>query len=455
MKIPEKAPEFNQLSQKERLTPDFLNDIFSPLARKEYQKANKDYVYWDKFKYFSLDQKLTHEKLWIGLSLQRRSQLRQLSLIDIKGRNFGYWLPSSFLEKLHFIDQYCGGQILVDEMSIHTGEKERYLINSIMEEAIASSLLEGAATTRKVAKEMLRSGRNPVDKAEKMVKNNYITINHIKDVINSSAQENKRPQLTKEFLKELQAMITMDTLDDTTIAGRFRKIDEPIEISENDGIVLHVPPSANNIEELLDNLCDFANNKEEEFIHPVIKSIILHFWLAYVHPFVDGNGRTTRALFYWYMIREGYWMVEFLSVSRIILRTPRQYLRAFLYSEIDNQDLTYFIGYNLKAITLAIEDLKIYLSRKQKEFQKGTKMLHACEQLNARQQALIYHALSHPGFVYSITSHQNVHGTVYQTSRTDLLGLVELGLFKKIKKGNKFFFQATDNLTEKIQKLID
>lgn len=453
MKIPEKAPDFNKLAKEVQKSADFLDIIFSPLARKIYQKANKDYVYWDKFKYFSIDDRLNHEKLWVGLNLQRKNQLKQVPILDTQGRNFGYWLPSSFLEKLHFIDQYCGGQILVDEISVHVGEKERYLINSIMEEAIASSLLEGAATTRRVAKEMLRSDRKPKDKAEKMVKNNYLTINYMKNIINEFIQKHQTPQLTKEFLKELQEMMTMDTLEDPDTAGRFRKANEPIEVREEDGIVLHTPPSANDIEKLLDDLCDFANSKDDEFIHPVVKAIILHFWLAYIHPFVDGNGRTARALFYWYMMREGYWMMEFLSISRTILKAPRQYLRSFLYSEIDNQDLTYFIGYNLKAIMLAIEELKIYLSRKQKEFQKGTKVLRGCEQLNVRQQTLIYHALSHPGFVYSIASHRNVHGIVYQTARTDFLDLVKLGLFEKIKKGRSFYFRAYDDLTEKLRKL--
>jgi hypothetical protein len=42
------------------------------------------------------------------------------------------------------------------------------------------------------------------------------------------------------------------------------------------------------------------------FIHPVMRAITLHFWLAYDHPFCDGNGRTARALFYWSMLKQGY-----------------------------------------------------------------------------------------------------------------------------------------------------
>ena len=57
--------------------------------------------------------------------------------------------------------------------------------------------------------------------------------------------------------------------------------------------------------------------------------------LAFIHPFVDGNGRTARSLVYWYMMKKGYWLTEYLSISRIIYRNKAQYEKAFLYTEAD------------------------------------------------------------------------------------------------------------------------
>jgi Fic family protein len=63
--------------------------------------------------------------------------------------------------------------------------------------------------------------------------------------------------------------------------------------------VFHTPPPAAELPARLEAMCDFANSKTPDtFIHPVVRGIFLHFWLAYDHPFVDGNGRTARALFY-------------------------------------------------------------------------------------------------------------------------------------------------------------
>lgn len=58
-------------------------------------------------------------------------------------------------------------------------------------------------------------------------------------------------------------------------------------------------------------MCAFPNGHlPDTFIHPAIRAIILHFWLGYDHPFVDGNGRTARALFYWAMLRQNYSLFE-------------------------------------------------------------------------------------------------------------------------------------------------
>ena len=127
--------------------------------------------------------------------------------------------------------------------------------------------------------------------------------------------------------------------------------DEEIHVADIDGrTVLHIPPKAGDVPELMASMCDFANtNGEDAFVNPVVKGIILHFWLAYVHPFMDGNGRTARALLYWYALKHRYWLFEYLSISTAILNARAQYYRSFLYSEIDDNDVTYFIYYKLRA----------------------------------------------------------------------------------------------------------
>jgi Fic family protein len=171
-------------------------------------------------------------------------------------------------------------------------------MNSIVEEAIASSIIEGAVTTRKKAKELLKKKRKPRDKAEQMIYNNYITISEIKELINEP--------LSPILLIKLQESIPKDTLENSGYEGRFRVVNDcTIEVVDASGHLLHEPPPALEIPELINNLGEFVNTEsEDDFIHPVIKGVIIHFWLAYIHPFMDGNGRTSRALFYWYLLKK-------------------------------------------------------------------------------------------------------------------------------------------------------
>lgn len=167
-----------------------------------------------------------------------------------------------------------------------------------MEEAIASSQMEGASTTRKVAKDMLRKQLKPKNKGQQMIYNNYVTIQYL--------VENQSKDFSVEQLKEIQRLITHNTLTNKEYEGSFRTSDDVMVIDGITGEIAHTPPSHQKVEQWIAELCDFANNDNEEvFIHPIIKGIIIHFMLAYIHPFVDGNGRTARSLVYWYMIKKG------------------------------------------------------------------------------------------------------------------------------------------------------
>jgi Fic family protein len=91
-------------------------------------------------------------------------------------------------------------------------------------------------------------------------------------------------------------------------------------------------------------------------------------------------------------------------------------------SESDDNDLTYFLLAQVKVIQQAITNLKAYLERKARELWDLPQELEGSEGMNQRQIAL----LGHPGFRYSVLSHQSSHGVSHQTACSDLqkLGVV-------------------------------
>jgi Fic family protein len=155
------------------------------------------------------------------------------------------------------------------------------------------------------------------------------------------------------------------------------------------------------------------------------------------------------------MLKNNYWLFEYLSISRIFYRSPEQYKRAFIYSEIDEQDITYFLMFNVRAIDLSLKSLHLYLAKKQREFQETVELIRKYPGLNHRQCDLLYHAASHPRAVYTVKFQQNIHNVAYQTARTDLLELKKKGFLSKIEaKGKEFAFVPAKELHSKIKNLL-
>ncbi len=445
MKLPETAPDLSSLFQ--RFSPEEL-----PLV---YEKASPllagRYLHWDELLHREPPDGFSHEKWWASVLIGRMPLMQQLPLLDKCNKPFEFATPSPILIDLHHIDRNAAGQIHNPAGSPIQEDPNRYLLSSLIEEAITSSQLEGAATTRKVAAAMLREGRKPRDHGETMIFNNFRAMEHLRSI--------KKEAITPDLILELHRILTEGTLDDSADVGRFRKTDDVRIVDSRDSTVLHQPPIHTELPERLERLCAFANADEFSlpFVHPVLRAILLHFMIGYDHPFADGNGRTARALFYWSMARSGYWLMEYTSISHILRKAPAQYMRAYLHTETGHNDTSYFFLHQLATIRKAIAALHEYMERKTNELKETEKLLSGSSKLrtrfNHRQVALLTHALKTQGEGYRVDAHQRSHNVVYQTARNDLLDLETLGLLERQKKGNAYLFFAPDDLRSRLENL--
>ena len=412
------------------------------------------YLHWDKLRHLAPPDGFSSKDWWLAIKFKRSSARHALPLHDARGTAFSFSDTGDLYQRLHQVDRDASGRIEVPSINaMNSGHRDRYFMNSLIEEAITSSQLEGAATTRRVAKEMLRSGRQPHDRSERMILNNYRGMTFLRDAANEN--------LTPSLLLELQRILTEGTLDLPDAVGRFRQPDDEVHVvDQRDGEIVHTPPDASRLDERMASLLDFANGRaaNDEFLHPVVKAIFLHFMIGYEHPFVDGNGRTARALFYWAMARAGYWLTEFLSISSLIRRSPAQYVRAYVLSEIDDCDATYFLDYNLRVILDAIQQLHLYLERKTRETSRLETLLRHSKTaavLNHRQIALIGHMLKHPDTWYAIDGHRRAHNVTYQTARTDLAKLDSLGFLVRHARGRRFLYRRRRDLEKRLAQVAD
>lgn len=404
-----KIEEKNRIEAIQMLIDNDLRDVF--------QKIDREYLYWDKVKY-SAPENIDKHTLWHAVKIQRQLNSQTVRFGKYV---FHFTITKNMLALLHAFDMDLGGNLGTKSI-IPASDKSYYLISSIMEEAIASSQMEGASTTRRIAKDMLRKKLKPINKSQQMIVNNYDTITKISNDFNKD--------FSIDDLLDIHRSISKSTLDNSEDEGVFRKNDDIYVVDSITGSVAHTPPSYNEIIDMIVDLCKFANNdNNDNFIHPIIKGIIIHFILAYIHPFVDGNGRTARSLFYWYMIKKGYWLTEYLSISRIIYTNKKSYEKAFLYTENDDNDLSYFIQYHLNVMKKAFEDLKKYLQRKIDEQQNVHRFIGVLN-TNDRQRYVFKVIMENKHIIITPKELASQFNITTRTARTDLQELVKMGYLK-------------------------
>jgi Fic family protein len=427
VRLPEKPPsdeEINNLIGQ--------NDIKSIEELRPYLDiVNSKYLHWDELPMRFKDIKSNLKLLWSYVKLVREFNTRRITLNGLILR----YVPTPQIEKsLHGLDMRVGGKFDFESQMPSVDLKRKYLVNSLMEEAIASSQLEGAVTTRVVAKQMLRENRKPRNLSEQMIVNNYITMMYIK--------ENTQPNqpLTLELINKIHKIITKDTLENKAYEGVFRTDNEVKVFSRDNGQIIYEPPDYRSINKLLEQVCSFADTEPIEFyLHPIVKAIVLHYMVGYIHPFYDGNGRTARALFYWYLISQKYNWLEYVAVSTAIKNAPSQYMRAYLYSETDNNDITYFVKFNLRQLNIALISFEEYVEKTRSENKKIFETIKKNRNLNFRQADVII-TLSKNERPITINEMRERYNITYQTARVDLLGLAKLGYLNSHTKGKQFIF---------------
>ncbi|BDD07539.1 Fic family protein [Aureibacter tunicatorum] len=319
------------------LSPMSVNVQEDLLSQSELQSflemTDREYLYWTEMKYkkgYEINN-LSKEEVWSIIS-----DFRYKSGVKIR---FGDYL---FLSRLTSFQSEKLQQI---ESSLEKAATKG--IVKLVDEAISSSQLEGANITTKVAKKMLNDCNSPVEESQQMIFNNVAAMKYI--------VEHAKDDLTIDMISDIQSIIVLDTSSDYKTRG-FRKGE--VYVSDTiKGEVVHYPPRFEKIERLTLELCDFANTKTHDF-HPIVKASIIHYMIAYIHPYSDGNGRTARALFYWFLIKSGYDSILKVSISEVILKRKSKYYKSFQKTEYGNHDLNYFINEAIDTLCIASEYVK-------------------------------------------------------------------------------------------------
>ena len=427
--------------------------LLSKLVQGKPALEDGRYLPWNELRRRPPPKNFTAEEWWWAVRFIRKSQS-----VKVSAMQGCYPVAFSFVElsgvkrALHRLDRTNVEHEIFEALG-NESAKSKYRMRQLLEEAISSSQVEGARpTTREVARQMVREDRAPASPDEYMILNNWKAMQRMLAI----HQEGRA--LGRDDLLELHSIIGENSLEVEGAAGMFRTQEHDVTVSDIEGNIWHTPPDANGLEKRIDALLEFANAKEDhtqkggEFIHPIIRAILSHFWLAYEHPFRDGNGRMARALFYWSMLRQGYESASFLSISGPIDRKPTDYYLAFAHTEADEGDLTYFILHQLGVIQESLDELHEHLSARANRIKLLSKRIAKFDQLNHRQRSLLLHAVRHPLQGQTVEGQAATHQVHYMTARKDLADLEKLGLLEARKIGRTKRFYPLEGLGEGIEK---
>lgn len=435
MRIPKFPPDPDDILQKFFKEEEWgkLQTLMSAIPS---VNTHNTYSHWDKIRFSKPFSKFSAQENWYIIKSARRATMRYLPFDAIKPAEHAlhFTRPDCLLSLLSGLDRQIGGIVSASSDKISKSDAQRYLQRSFLEEPFSSSVLEGAITTRERARQLIDTGEVPDSLSDRMVVNNYQAMSFIKQHLDDD--------LTPEFILECQEIITHQTLDRSEMSGKLRDSDN-VFVGDDFGNVFHIPPDFKTLSRRLEMICEFANAPVEEnhpYFHPLVKAIIIHFMIAYDHPFVDGNGRTARALFYWFALKSGYWMAEYTSISSVINEAPKKYGLSFLYTETDQNDLTYFILYQLDVLEKAIKNLQIYMER-QRSISDELEANLKDPTLNHRQKTLLSDMIRDRIQSIQISPHEERHNISYLTARKDLedLGKANWLLKKKIGRDSVYF----------------
>lgn len=339
-------------------------------------------------------------------------------------------------------------EAMLDWINNQIGETQNlnYLLKDLIEdESISSSQLEGAATTTIAAKELIKRKREPRTPDERMIVGNFKLM--------MFAWENRNESLSPELIKEFHIVGVAGIDDEKYFPGQFRATNNVV-VADEDGNVVHQPPVFDGLSNRLDKISEWMNQRHDngkEYIHPMVKAIILHFCIGYEHPFHDGNGRVARALFYWFMFKSGYHAFRYIAISTLLKKAPVQYGKSYLYTETDDMDLTYFIDYQCSIINRAISSFKDTYTKSIEKINKFNAFLYESgllRKLSPREQIIFQVANSGTSDVFTATDAAENLNCSYNTASTALNNLVKLNLFKKIKVGKEWIYSMNtqDNI---------
>lgn len=349
-------------------------------------------------------------------------------------------LKSSYYEKLPIKDfkgnsivylNSCTGVNLDAVKLLYTSQSSAYGTKALEEEIVATSSIESIDFNRDSVRNIMK-GLAPKDEEENRIfglKQGFEFISH---------KENK---ITEENIYKLYMMAIGNYLDDESKPkqGNFYRHDTVYVMSDR---VEHSGIDHKKLPEYMKSFIEFAN--ESDNINDLLKATMLHFYIAYLHPYFDGNGRMARLIQMWFLIQKGYESTLFVPFSSYVEKSRRNYYDAYTLVEENYKlsgviDITPFLIY----FTQNVYEKMTGNTVKVNTLEKYNSALSSGE-ITEKEAKLWQFVLSaYAGDTFTTKQLEKDFGDVaFATVRSFVLKFTNLGLLNAQKMKNKVLYSV-------------
>ena len=364
------------------------------------------------------------QQFWPELEKERRKRSQKLPLLAQDGKPFWFVLTGG-------IEKQCDAiaELARRDIAFTGPEFDALFQDAVVDEAVYSSVIEGAFTSREQAVDFIRQNKQPRNKSEQMVKNNYDALTYV--------LEHLEDEISEETILQIANIVTRSAAEVQVTGYR----DGAVYVTGREGVV-YTPPQADAVPEMMRSLVTFIQKSE---LHPLLKACIAHFYFVYIHPFGDGNGRTARALSYMMLLQSGYDFFRYFSISGIVAEERGKYYRSMRNVEDSDGDMTYFIDAYSGMLARTVEQMENHLKyhviagKKLKELEQNST-------LNERQLKGAKWLLESSGSNVTVEIWRKKYKVVTETARRDLLALCDAGLLVRELDGRKAVFRVLREL---------
>jgi Fic family protein len=240
--------------------------------------------------------------------------------------------------------------------------------------------------------------------------------------------ENSNDLFSLKTLHNLHSL-TMQGLIEENYIGAFR--DKQVVVhSASDSQVVFRPPVAVEIPYLVEDFFTWSNHADARQVHPIFRAAISHYQLVFIHPYIEGNGRTARAMASLSLYALGYDFKRFFSIEQYFDSDVDRYYQALLsVQQHENDDLTYWLEYFCYGLAIEIDKIRSQVMKLSKDI-KLKKELGEQVALSERQIILL-ELVHNQGRISSKDAQKVLPNVSVDTILRDLKDLINKGVIDK------------------------